>query len=194
MRKKLKFETKENLLLAGLRAFLQVICWVSLVLVSAQGQDSGSLNDRGSKSASESNPNSLGQNDSSMGPKKPYRSPSEKFKENNSRTSQFDKRLGLTSRKRDRFDPQAFAQRGHELQNQFYVINGTVSNSNHWDAPESPPSQKLADQNGVNKQWLFWVGAAGLVGATAGVTAFIFLDKAHPSQEPAKVITLTDQP
>ncbi len=164
-----------------------------LILVSAHGQDSVNLNEGILEPETESLGNSSLENDSIIEQKKPFRRPSEKFKESDSRTSQFDKRLGLTSRKRDRIDPQIFAQRGRDLQNQFYVIGGSARNRKSWASPASDPNQKISNQ-GNGKQWLYWVGAAGLAGATAGVTGFLLLDRAHPTQSPAKVITLTDQP
>jgi hypothetical protein len=173
---------------------LKVICLIGLFLVSANGQDSKEIMDGGTISNSENPDKSSSPIDTTPSTQKTYRQLPERFKERESRTSQFDKRLGLSSRKHDRIDPQVFAQRGHELQNQFYMIDGKTKNSNQWPTGSAGPTQKVSSQKGVNKLWLFWVGAAGLAGASAGVTAFLLLDRAHPSQGPPKLITLTDQP
>jgi hypothetical protein len=110
------------------------------------------------------------------------------------RKSQLNKRLGLTGRKGGQFDPKQFEARGRELQGQFYEIGGSANNPTKWPTSSSSSSDiTLAKQNNGSRQWLFWVGIAGVAGASAGTVGYIMMGKAHPSPPPAKELVLSDE-
>ncbi len=109
------------------------------------------------------------------------------------RKTQINRRLGLLGRKGGGFDPKAFEMRGRELQGQFYEIGGNPSNPSSSPAA-TPVGSTLEKQKDESRQWLFWVGAAGVAGVSAGVAGFILMGNAHPTAPPPKYLYLNDKP
>jgi hypothetical protein len=110
------------------------------------------------------------------------------------RKSQLNRRLGLGARRKD-FDPKVFEARGRELQGQFYEI-GTPAGPKEYGSSPMPGggSASTAIRKDGSKQWLFWVGVAGVAGTSAGVVGYLMMNKAHPSPPAAKPLVLTDEP
>ncbi len=107
------------------------------------------------------------------------------------RKSQLNRRLGLLGRKGGRLDPKMFEARGRELQGQYYEIEESVKNPAQWS---TTPIEFAAEKQKIHsRQWLYWVGAAGVVGVSAGTAGFILMGQAHPSASPPKIITLDDK-
>lgn len=110
------------------------------------------------------------------------------------RKTQINRRLGLTARKSREFDPRVFEARGRELQNQFYEI-GTPANPKQFGASQPVSGATVGDRKDGSRQWLLWVGVAGVTGTSAGVLGYLLMNKAHPaSAPPAKNLILTDEP
>jgi hypothetical protein len=110
------------------------------------------------------------------------------------RRNQLNKRLGLTARRGQAIDPKFYEARGRELQGQFYEIGGPVDTRK--DAPfrSSGNPEDLAYQQKGRRQWMFWAGVAGLAGASAGAAGWLYLQKAHPTAPPPKIIDISDEP
>lgn len=109
------------------------------------------------------------------------------------RKNQMNRRLGLSARRGKDFDPKVFEARGRELQGQFYEI-GTPVNSKASERPQSPTASNLIRKDG-SRQWLLWVGIAGVTGISAGTVGYLLMNKSHPtSAPPAKSLVLTDEP
>jgi hypothetical protein len=110
------------------------------------------------------------------------------------RKTQLNKRLGLTARRGQAFDPKFYEARGRELQGQFYEIGGFVDSRR--DAPyrSSGNAEDVAYQHKSGNQWLVWVGVAGLAGASAGAVGWLYLQKAHPTATAPKYIDVSDEP
>ncbi len=110
------------------------------------------------------------------------------------RKTQFNKRLGLTARRNSGFDPKVFEARGHDLTGQFYEI-GAPSDAKPNNKDQAMPQAPAARQKIGSRQWLWWVGAAGLAGASAGVAGFILMNNSHPTTKPADIpLVLDDGP
>jgi hypothetical protein len=110
------------------------------------------------------------------------------------RKTQINRRLGLTARRPKEFDPKLFEARGRELQGQFYEI-GTPANPKPFGSTPASPGGTVSAQKGSSRQWLFWVGVAGVTGVSAGTVGFLLMNKAHPaSAPPDKPLVLTDEP
>lgn len=111
-----------------------------------------------------------------------------------SRKSQINRRLGLTARKSQAFDPKHFEVRGKDLQNQFYEIGTPVKPM----TPSSEPATSrtpVSIQKGGSRKWLLWVGVAGIAGASAGTVGFLMMQKAHPASAPPDIpLDLSDEP
>lgn len=110
------------------------------------------------------------------------------------RKSQINRRLGLAARKSQAFDPKLFEARGKDLQNQFYEI-GTPSNpKTHSSEPATSGATVSLHKRG-SRQWLFWVGVAGIAGASAGTVGFLMMQNAHPASAPPDIpLDLNDVP
>jgi hypothetical protein len=110
------------------------------------------------------------------------------------RKNQINRRLGLSARRGKDFDPKLFEARGRELQGQFYEI-GTPANPKTFDGlPPSTGAASMQRKDG-SKQWLFWVGVAGVTGVSAGTVGYLLMNNAHPTGAPAdKPLVLTDEP
>lgn len=106
------------------------------------------------------------------------------------RKSQLNRRLGLLGRKGAKLDPKIFEARGRELQGQFYEIEESVKHPAQWSA--KPITLSAEKQKSHSRQWLYWVGAAGVVGVAAGTAGFILMDQAH-STAPPKILSLDDK-
>lgn len=104
-----------------------------------------------------------------------------------------NKRLGLSARRPQVFDPKVYEARGRELQGQFYEIGGPVDTRRGTD-PFGPmnPDDGTALRKG-RTQWMFWAGVAGVAGASAGVVGYLLLQNSHPSAPPPKYIVVTDE-
>jgi hypothetical protein len=102
------------------------------------------------------------------------------------RKSQLNKRLGLGSRRGSPADPKLFEARGREIAGQFYEI-GTPAGPK--PEPRQTPQTEAALEPRPNgsRQWLWWVGAAGLAGASAGVAGFILMSNSHPASKPPDI-------
>jgi hypothetical protein len=110
------------------------------------------------------------------------------------RKTQINRRLGLTARKGKDFDPKVFEARGRDLQNQFYEI-GIPANPKQFGESQPAQGASVGDRKNGSRQWLFWVGVAGLTGTSAGVVGYLLMNKAHPaSTPPEKPLVLTDEP
>jgi hypothetical protein len=112
------------------------------------------------------------------------------------RKSQLNRRLGLTARRGKDFDPKVFEARGRELTGQFYEIGSPAPKQKNSPVSAGNPSDPMASQpkNG-GRQWLFWVGVAGVAGASAGAVGYLLMDQAHPaSAPPAQDLIITDDP
>jgi hypothetical protein len=108
------------------------------------------------------------------------------------RKTQLNRRLGLSARKGQGFDPKVFEARGRELQGQFYEIGTPANPTQHTGMPVNSGSEVLI-QRKSQRQWLFWVGMAGVAGASAGAVGFVLMSKAHPAgAPPPKDLVLTD--
>lgn len=104
-----------------------------------------------------------------------------------------NKRLGLTARRNAIFDPKLFEARGRELQNQFYEIGTAADPRESPAAPMGAGTEATLQRKGRN-QWMFWVGVAGLAGASAGAVGFVLMSKAHPAAPPPQDLVVTDSP
>lgn len=115
--------------------------------------------------------------------------------EDNPRRTQMNKRLGLTARRPQAFDPKIYEARGRDLQNQFYVI-GTPADPKRGELEPVPGgmASDVALQRQGRKQWMIWVGVAGFAGASAGAVGYLLMSKAHPNAPPPKDLVLTDEP
>lgn len=110
------------------------------------------------------------------------------------RKSQLNRRLGLTARKTQAFDPKLFEARGRDLQNQFYEIGTPANPKAHNSEPAASGAAATIRQNG-SRQWLFWVGVAGIAGASAGAVGFLMMQKAHPATAPPDIpLDINDVP
>ncbi len=110
------------------------------------------------------------------------------------RKNQLNRRLGLTARRNQVFDPRVFEARGRELQGQFYEIGTPADAKQHGSMP-MPSGTEIAVQNSGRKQWMIWVGVAGLAGASAGAVGYVLMSNAHPvGAPPPREILLTDAP
>jgi hypothetical protein len=110
------------------------------------------------------------------------------------RKSQINRRLGLTARKTQAFDPKMFEARGRDLQNQFYEIGTPASPKTHNSQPATSGGT-VSLQKGGSRQWLFWVGVAGIAGASAGAVGFLMMQSAHPASAPPDIpLDLDDVP
>lgn len=115
--------------------------------------------------------------------------------DDNPRRSQMNKRLGLSARKPQAFDPKIYEARGRELQNQFYEI-GTPVDPKRGELEPIPGGMagEAALQRKGRNQWMLWVGVAGFAGASAGAVGYLLMSKAHPNAPPPKDLVLTDEP
>ncbi|MDQ3000303.1 MAG: hypothetical protein M3Y08_03445 [Fibrobacterota bacterium] len=110
------------------------------------------------------------------------------------RKSQINRRLGLTGRKSPAFDAKQFEVRGKDLQNQFYEI-GTPANPKTHSSEPATSGATVSIQKGGSRQWLLWVGVAGIAGASAGTVGFLMMQKAHPASAPPDIpLDLSDEP
>jgi hypothetical protein len=110
------------------------------------------------------------------------------------RKSQMNRRLGLSARRGKEFDPKVFEARGRELQGQFYEI-GTPTNPNSFAEPPAKTGSAAIQRKDGSRQWLIWVGIAGVTGVSAGAVGYLLMNKAHPaSAPPDKPLVLTDEP
>ncbi|MEO7957953.1 MAG: hypothetical protein ABIW76_14800 [Fibrobacteria bacterium] len=110
------------------------------------------------------------------------------------RKNQINRRLGLSARRGKDFDPSVFEIRGRELQGQFYEI-GTPANLKAFNASPTPAKSTAGKRKDGSKQWLLWVGIAGVTGVSAGSIGYLLMNKAHPtSAPPDKSLVLTDEP
>ncbi len=107
------------------------------------------------------------------------------------RKTQMNKRLGLSGRKGSVIDPKVFEARGRELQGQFYEIGGSISTTSKRTFATKEANQPK--ENRSSNQWLYWAGAAGVVGISAGAMGFYMLQKSHPPQPPPTILKLSDQ-
>jgi hypothetical protein len=110
------------------------------------------------------------------------------------RKNQLSKRLGLTARRGQAFDPKVYEARGRELQGQFYVIGGMADTRKDTPHRSTGKPEAAGHQRQGRKQWIFWAGAAGLVGASAGAAGWLYLHKAHPTAAPPRYIDISDEP
>jgi hypothetical protein len=111
------------------------------------------------------------------------------------RKSQINRRLGLSARRGKDFDPKVFEARGRELQGQFYEIGTPTNPARTFDGSPAPAGSTSIQRKDGSKQWLLWVGIAGVTGISAGTVGYLLMNKAHPtSAPPAKPLVLTDEP
>ncbi|HKP96826.1 MAG TPA: hypothetical protein VJ385_13795 [Fibrobacteria bacterium] len=110
------------------------------------------------------------------------------------RKSQLNKRLGLTARRNAAFDPKVFEARGRELQGQFYEI-GTPANPKQYSGEQTAAGASVAQRKNGSRQWLTWVGIAGVAGASAGAIGYLLMSNAHPATAPSEIpLNLDDGP
>jgi hypothetical protein len=102
------------------------------------------------------------------------------------RKTQFNKRLGLGARRGGLADPKVYEARGREIAGQFYEI-GTPAGPKSETRPAPQPEATLKPRPDGSRQWLWWVGAAGLAGASAGVAGFILMTNSHPATKPPDI-------
>ena len=110
------------------------------------------------------------------------------------RKNQINRRLGLTARRGKDFDPKQFEARGRELQGQFYEIGTPANNGKESGSAPMPGSTDAMVRKEGSKQWLIWVGVAGVAGASAGVVGYLMMNKSHPSPPADIPLVLTDEP
>ena len=109
-------------------------------------------------------------------------------------TRKYNRRLGLTARRNQVFDPKFFEARGREIQGQFYEIGTPGDAQQHGGMPLPTGGEAVAQQSG-RKQWMIWVSVAGLAGASAGAVGYVLMSNAHPvGTPPPREIVLTDVP
>lgn len=111
------------------------------------------------------------------------------------RKTQINKRLGLAARRQTPFDPKMFETRGRELQGQFYEI-GTAANLSKNGGGELPISPgAIVQQKNGSRQWLIWVGVAGVAGVSAGAIGYFLMTGSHPASAPPDIpLNLDDGP
>jgi hypothetical protein len=102
-----------------------------------------------------------------------------------------NRRLGLLARKGARLDAKMIEARGREMQGQFYEIGGSVSGTTHW--LNSSEETSTLKPNSPSKQWMYWVGAAGVVGVSAGALGLMMMGNSHPATPPPKELNLSDE-
>jgi hypothetical protein len=110
------------------------------------------------------------------------------------RKTQINRRLGLTARKARDFDPKVYEARGRELQNQFYEIGTAADPKQFGSTLPSTGGASAGDRKDGSRQWMFWVGLAGVTGTSAGVLGYFLMSNSHPSTPPEKRLILTDKP
>jgi hypothetical protein len=118
---------------------------------------------------------------------------SDRLEDASPRKSQMGKRLGLLGRKGNVFDPKLFEARGRELQGQFYEIGGVAKTTVSPNSATTKTEIYSTKPQNQSRAWIYWVGAAGVVGVSAGVASLIMLNNAHPTAPP-QYIDLSDQP
>lgn len=123
-----------------------------------------------------------------------YRSSGDRDEASAPRKTQFNKRLGLTARRGQVFDPKFYEARGRELQGTFYEIGGPVESRKDSPFRSSGTAEDGISQRKGRTQWMVWAGVAGLAGASAGAVGWLYLQKAHPTAPPPKYIDISDEP